>query len=77
MVYVVGEWYHLANSRPVGTEAAVGGEDVNPFEFHHRNVLRPENLILAEDLVETFPGFHEFFLSTYGILSKGDVLEPL
>jgi len=64
MVYVVSEWYHLADSRPVGTEAAVSGEDVNPFELHHRDVLRPENFILTEDLVETFPRFHEFFLST-------------
>jgi hypothetical protein len=42
MVYVVSPRDHLAHSRPVGTETAVGSEDIDPFKHHHRNVFRPE-----------------------------------
>ena len=77
MIQKISEWYHLANARPVGTEAAVCGQNINPFEFVHRDVFFLKQIrVLPQAGVESVPLHHEFVVSLFSVLYQRGVLQP-
>ena len=78
MVHEISEWHHQRNSWPIRAESAVCCQDVDVFEFVHRNVrFSIEVRILSQHGVQLLPLGEELILTFLSIFNKCRVLQIL
>ena len=78
MIQLIGEGNHLTNTWPVGSEAAIGAEDVNPLKLIEADGRRVQDVgVLGEHIIKAVPARHDVVEVLLGFTAECGILQLL